>query len=430
MGNSELTGNVQNQATINEHYKGTKKVAIYYYDTSNDIPIRVSSSNPLPTTATLSGDITASTEYTEDVASVADPIGGMTMARRRDTLVTNEVSADGDNIALNATNKGQLHVKQTDTVTVDGSGVTQPVSGTVTVTGVSTSAKQDTIIGHVDGIEGLLTTIDADTGNIATEVAGLLTDTELRATPVPVSGTVTATPTGTQNVDVTANTVGLATSAKQDTIIGHVDGLETLVGTTNSTLTTIDGRVDGLETLATSTNTKLDTVNTNLGTIDGRVDGLETLVTSTNTKLDTTNTNTGNAATSLAIMDDWDESDRAKVNPIVGQAGVAAAAGTVGATTQRVINGTGTTSNQTQVADSASSQAILAANTSRIRATIINDSTQILYLRESSSAATTSVYTYKLQPDMGVVIDDYNGALTGIWAANASGNAIVSEVVA
>lgn len=69
---------------------------------------------------------------------------------------------------------------------------------------------------------------------------------------------------------------GVATSAKQDTIIGHIDGVETLIGTTNSTLTTIDSRVDGLETLVTSTNTKLDTVNTNLTTIDGRVDGLET----------------------------------------------------------------------------------------------------------------------------------------------------------
>lgn len=39
--------------------------------------------------------------------------------------------------------------------------------------------------------------------------------------------------------------------------------------------------------------------------------------------------------TALQIMDDWDESDRAKVNPIVGQAGVAAGAGAVGATVQR-----------------------------------------------------------------------------------------------
>lgn len=40
--------------------------------------------------------------------------------------------------------------------------------------------------------------------------------------------------------------------------------------------------------------------------------------------------------TSVQIMDDWDESDRAKVNLIVGQAGVAAGAGAVGATVQRV----------------------------------------------------------------------------------------------
>lgn len=42
-------------------------------------------------------------------------------------------------------------------------------------------------------------------------------------------------------------------------------------------------------------------------------------------------------ATSLAIMDDWDESDRAKVNPIVGQAGVAGGSGTVSASTQRMV---------------------------------------------------------------------------------------------
>lgn len=42
------------------------------------------------------------------------------------------------------------------------------------------------------------------------------------------------------------------------------------------------------------------------------------------------------AVTSLAILDDWDESDRAKVNLIVGQAGIAAGAGAVGATVPRV----------------------------------------------------------------------------------------------
>lgn len=46
--------------------------------------------------------------------------------------------------------------------------------------------------------------------------------------------------------------------------------------------------------------------------------------------------NLAGAATSLAILDDWDESDRAKTNPIVGQAGIAGGSGTVGATTVRV----------------------------------------------------------------------------------------------
>lgn len=42
--------------------------------------------------------------------------------------------------------------------------------------------------------------------------------------------------------------------------------------------------------------------------------------------------------TAVEIMDDWDESDRAKVNVIAGEAGVAANSGVVGDTTQRVVH--------------------------------------------------------------------------------------------
>lgn len=42
----------------------------------------------------------------------------------------------------------------------------------------------------------------------------------------------------------------------------------------------------------------------------------------------------------VEIMDDWDESDRAKVNPIAGQAGVAAGSGATDALTQRVVSAT------------------------------------------------------------------------------------------
>jgi hypothetical protein len=36
--------------------------------------------------------------------------------------------------------------------------------------GIATTAKQDTIIGHLDGVEGILTTMDADTGGILTAI--------------------------------------------------------------------------------------------------------------------------------------------------------------------------------------------------------------------------------------------------------------------
>lgn len=41
---------------------------------------------------------------------------------------------------------------------------------------------------------------------------------------------------------------GVSTAANQTTIIGHVDGIETLIGTTNSTLTTIEGDTSAIQT--------------------------------------------------------------------------------------------------------------------------------------------------------------------------------------
>lgn len=94
--------------------------------------------------------------------------------------------------------------------------------------------------------------------------------------------------TAIQNISVTVDPpVGGATEAKQDTLIAAVDGVESL-------LTTISGNIADIETLQT----------------------------------------TGNA--SLSVLDDWDESDRAKVNLIAGQAGIAGGTGVDGATVPRV----------------------------------------------------------------------------------------------
>jgi len=182
------------------------------------------------------------TEYTEDAASAADPVGNMLIGRRRDTLVTNEVTAEGDNIAINATNKGQLHVKLADTTIVDGSGVTQPVSGTVTA--------------------------NAGTGTLA--VSGPVTDAQLRATAVPVSGTVTANAGTNLNTSALALEAGgnlASIKAKTDNIPAQGQALaaaSTPVVLTAAQVTTLTppAAITGFATSA-----KQDTVDTSINTL-------------------------------------------------------------------------------------------------------------------------------------------------------------------
>jgi hypothetical protein len=93
----------------------------------------------------------------------------------------------------------------------------------VTINGVATASNQSTA-------NGLLTTIDADTGAIATSVASIDTKTPalgqaLAAASVPVVLTAAQLSTLTPPAAIT----GFATAANQSTLIGHVDGIETLL---------------------------------------------------------------------------------------------------------------------------------------------------------------------------------------------------------
>jgi len=64
---------------------------------------------------------------------------------------------------------------------------------------------------------------------------------------------------------------GAATAANQSTIIGHVDGIETLITSTNSKIDTFDAVLDNILTK----NTEIDTV---LDTIKGDTEAIETAV--------------------------------------------------------------------------------------------------------------------------------------------------------
>ena len=71
--------------------------------------------------------------YTEDAAAASDPAGIAIISRRRDTMSTSEVSADGDNIALISTNKGELRINDNSLNTVVGT-----TSDAVSQSGAST----------------------------------------------------------------------------------------------------------------------------------------------------------------------------------------------------------------------------------------------------------------------------------------------------
>lgn len=93
--------------------------------------------------------------------------------------------------------------------------------------------------------------------------------------------------------------------------------------------------------------------------------------------------------------------------------------------------GTATTGTMSSVAGSASAVTILAANAARKGATVVNDSTAILYLGLSATTPTASLYTVALQPagTVGAYYEvpfGYEGILRGIWAS-ATGNARVTE---
>jgi len=95
-----------------------------------------------------------------------------------------------------------------------------------------------------------------------------------------------------------------------------------------------------------------------------------------------------------------------------------------------IVSGTGGTPTLTNVAASATSVTLLAANASRQRIVIVNDSTSNLYIKFGATASSTS-FTYLLfQQDTyeSPVSGEYLGIIDGIWDS-AIGSARISEMV-
>ena len=188
---------------------------------------------------------------------------------------------------------------------------------------------------------------------------------------------------------------GAATSAKQDTIIGYIDGIESSVAqiegyldSVESLLTTIDSHVDGLEGKDYATSAKQDILIGHVDGIEGSIDQIE------------------------GYLD-----------------GVEALLTTIDADTSVIADAVkASTATVTSVNDTASSTTLLAANANRKGATIYNDSTVALYIKFGVTASATD-FTVKLSPNNYYEVPNgYTGRIDGIWASDASGAARITEL--
>lgn len=221
------------------------------------------------------------------------------------------------------------------------SGNGLPVQGTVTIQ---------------DG--GGSVTVDG-TVAVSGSVAVTATDLDIRDL-TSVSDSVAAVQSGTWSITNVSGTVslptGAATAAKQDTAQTALDAIKTAIEVLDNIVSGAEAQVDIVGALPAGANNigdvdvaSIAAGDNNIGNVDvvtvpadpfgANADAAATAggTGSIQAKLRLATSQLDAIKTALEIVDDWDESDRAKVNLIVGQAGVAAGAGAVGATTQRMI---------------------------------------------------------------------------------------------
>ena len=126
---------------------------------------------------------------------------------------------------------------------------------------------------------------------------------------------------GANHADLVALEASLTSmEAKQDTMIGHNDGVETI-------LTAIDGRVDGLETLQGTANTHLSEIEGAVETLEGCVSGTELQVDivggnitgfATETTLGNAEAHLGNIETAVQLLDNAISGNEMQVDIVGG----------------------------------------------------------------------------------------------------------------
>lgn len=216
--------------------------------------------------------------------------------------------------------------------------------------------------------------------NVAADGSIAVTVATIPSHAVTNAGTfaVQAAQSGTWNVTNVSGTVslptGASTAANQSTIIGHVDGIETLLGTIDADTGALAATVSGTEV---------------------QVDVVAALPAGTN------------AIGKLAANSGVD----------IGDVDV----------TSVPLPTLAATSTVTSVNDAATSATLLSSNASRKGFRMYNDSTVACYVKFGTTATSTD-YTVLLLPGAFLEENHYSGRVDGIWASDASGAMRITEL--
>ena len=217
---------------------------------------------------------TATTEYSEDAATPST-ISGIGVMMERDDALSSLTPAEGDWVAFRSSAEGALWTQEfnSDAILADTANM---------------DTNLGTVVGHVDGIEGLLTTIDADTGAIKTAVeiidnaiSGSEMQVDVVTMPsVTVDSEFPAAATAADNFSnpSTTNVMSMGMvydGSAWDRMLGDsTNGALVNLGSNNDV--TVTGTVTA--NLSATDNAVLDTIDAVLDTIDADTGSIKTAI--------------------------------------------------------------------------------------------------------------------------------------------------------
>lgn len=360
-------GSAGSSGVIVDGVSAAIKATVFDYTNSNPLAVVLRDTN---------GDyvsVGGGTQYTEDAAAPADPVGTVPALVRKDVPAAT-VSADGDIIAQRGTNYGAGYVTLLDSagalVSFSNTQYTEDAVAAANPVGTALNlVRQDTLAGLVSADGDNVSARGTNKGELYVKHFDGIRIVDTGGDELSIG------PAGDIGVNI-SNPVAVYGS------LANNDGPVSLnVGT-----------LGGFATAAAPTYIETNQVgfSTNLAG--------ETRVVASALPLPSGAATAANQATeiaSLSVMDDWDESDRAKVNPIVGQAGVEAGSGVITALTQRVVLAT----NQPVVPVSDNAGSLTVDNptlsvvgggveATALRVTIATDSTGVLSVDDNGASLT------------------------------------------